>query len=104
MLPLTFVPKENHWILHRELLVGKYEYKYIVDGSWRTNHHEPLTRPNMDGHINNFVEVVAEFEDAKTKNLRRRVMQENPILNGVEHRIIHHNFFLHLLPSLFFKS
>ncbi|KAI5055071.1 hypothetical protein GOP47_0030216 [Adiantum capillus-veneris] len=78
MLPLTFVPKEKHWILFRE----------IIDGVWTTNRQEPLTQPNKDGHINNFVEVVGECEDAETKDLRQRLMQENPILNGVESQII----------------
>eukprot|EP00250_Pteridium_aquilinum_P010526 c19452_g1_i1 orf=166-1335(+) len=88
MLPLTFQPKKNCWTLSRELLVGKYEYKYVVDGTWTTNPKEPLTQPNKDGHINNFVEVVGEAEDAETKNLRHQLMQDNPILNDIERQII----------------
>ncbi|MCO5584808.1 hypothetical protein L7F22_038740 [Adiantum nelumboides] len=88
MLPLAYVSKEKRWILKRELMVGKYEYKYIVDGRWTTNPHEPLTQPNKDGHINNFVEVAGESEDAETKSLRHRLMQERPMLNDVEQQII----------------
>lgn len=88
MLPLTLVPKEKHWILSRELMVGKYEYKYIVDGIWTTNSHEPLTHPNKDGHINNYVEVVGESDDLETKNLRQRLMQEDNQLNDIERQII----------------
>ena len=43
------------------LQVGKYEYKYVVDGNWLTNPEEPLTQPNKDGHINNFVEVISSL-------------------------------------------
>lgn len=88
MLPLTFVPSKNYWMLRRELPVGKYEYKYVVDGTWTTNPHEPLTQPNKDGHINNFVEVVGESADAETKKLRQRLMQDNPILNDIDRQII----------------
>ncbi|MCO5579773.1 hypothetical protein L7F22_033635 [Adiantum nelumboides] len=89
MLPLTFVSGEKYWRLNRELLVGKYEYKYVVDGIWTTNPHEPLTEANKDGHINNFVEVIGESEDAETKNLRQRLMQDSPPLNDTERQIIH---------------
>lgn len=36
---------------------GRYEYKYIVDGNWLCNEHENITKPNADGHVNNFVQV-----------------------------------------------
>lgn len=88
MLPLSFIPEKNYWMLRRELLIGKYEYKYVIDGTWTTNPHEPLTQPNKDGHINNFVEVVGESEDGETKTLRKRLMQDNPILNDVDRQII----------------
>ncbi|KAH7293685.1 hypothetical protein KP509_28G036700 [Ceratopteris richardii] len=98
MVPLTYVSSENHWILARELLVGRYEYKYIVDGVWTTNPHEPLTEPNKDGHINNFVEVVGDCQDSETKRLRQRLMQESPALNDIERQIIRRK--LLSLPSL----
>ena len=36
---------------------GRYEYKYIVDGKWVCNEHENITKPNADGHVNNYVQV-----------------------------------------------
>lgn len=36
---------------------GRYEYKYIVDGVWTCSELEPLTSPNSDGHVNNYVQV-----------------------------------------------
>lgn len=38
--------------------VGKYEFKYIVDGNWCTNPDASSTQPNNDGHVNNFIEVL----------------------------------------------
>lgn len=36
---------------------GRYEYKYVVDGKWLCNEHELITKPNADGHVNNYVQV-----------------------------------------------
>jgi hypothetical protein len=36
---------------------GRYEYKYIVDGNWVCNQNEQITKPNADGHVNNFIQV-----------------------------------------------
>uniref|UniRef100_A0A7N0VLK3 AMP-activated protein kinase glycogen-binding domain-containing protein n=1 Tax=Kalanchoe fedtschenkoi TaxID=63787 RepID=A0A7N0VLK3_KALFE len=56
-MPLKYEEEQNLWILKRELLEGRYEYKYIVDGEWLVNEDEPITAPNKDGHINNFIKV-----------------------------------------------
>lgn len=88
-LPLTFIPDKNYWMLRCELPVGKYEYKYVVDGNWTSNPDEPLTEPNMDGHVNNYVEVIGKPVDLETKELRQRLMQEDPALSHVERQTIH---------------
>jgi hypothetical protein len=36
---------------------GRYEYKYVVDGNWLCNEHEMKTKPNADGHVNNYIQV-----------------------------------------------
>lgn len=56
-VPLTFDKEQGLWILKRELPEGCYEYKYIVDGEWTCNKYEPVTSPNKDGHVNNYVQV-----------------------------------------------
>lgn len=40
---------------------GRYEYKYIVDGEWMTNKYESLTPVNKDGHVNNYIQVLAIY-------------------------------------------
>ena len=37
--------------------VGRYEYKFIVDGNWVTNPELPLSEPNREGQVNNYLEV-----------------------------------------------
>ena len=37
--------------------VGRYEYKFIVDGNWVTNPELPLSQPNREGQVNNYLEV-----------------------------------------------
>ncbi|PWA50247.1 phosphoglucan phosphatase DSP4, amyloplastic [Artemisia annua] len=56
-IPLQYDENHGSWILQRDLLEGRYEYKYIVDGEWMTNTNEPVTLVNKDGHINNYVEM-----------------------------------------------
>ncbi|XP_019196890.1 PREDICTED: phosphoglucan phosphatase DSP4, amyloplastic-like isoform X2 [Ipomoea nil] len=56
-VPLGFDEERGSWTLHRKLPEGSYEYKYIVDGEWVCNSFEPVTSPNKDGHVNNYVKV-----------------------------------------------
>lgn len=44
---------------HIELPPGTYEYKYIVDGEWRTDPVAP-ERPNAHGTTNSVLEVPVE--------------------------------------------
>ncbi|GKB88593.1 phosphoglucan phosphatase DSP4, amyloplastic [Tanacetum coccineum] len=63
-IPLQYDEKHGSWTLQRDLLEGRYEYKYIVDGEWMTNTNEPVTPVNKDGHINNYVQVVDKEQSA----------------------------------------
>jgi protein-tyrosine phosphatase len=83
-LPLEFRQRENQWVLRREVPVGKYEYKYIVDGVWMTNSESPLSQPNRDGQVNNVLEVVDTAQDGATKALRDRLMKEDADLTTEE--------------------
>ncbi|OAE26283.1 hypothetical protein AXG93_3040s1000 [Marchantia polymorpha subsp. ruderalis] len=64
--------------------VGKYEFKYIVDGNWCTNPDASSTQPNNDGHVNNFIEVKGNKE---SWDLRQRIMAGDFVLTD-EHRQI----------------
>ncbi|CAA7390857.1 unnamed protein product [Spirodela intermedia] len=61
-IPLDFDEEHGVWTLQRKLPAGRYEYKYIVDGEWTCNEEELVTSPNDDGHVNNYVQVFADFD------------------------------------------
>ncbi|CAI7849028.1 unnamed protein product, partial [Closterium sp. NIES-53] len=57
-LPLTREPASNTWTLTRELPIGTYYYKHIVNGThWSYNPDAPLTLPDRDYNVNNYIEV-----------------------------------------------
>eukprot|EP00252_Welwitschia_mirabilis_P011425 TRINITY_DN2567_c0_g1_i3.p1 TRINITY_DN2567_c0_g1~~TRINITY_DN2567_c0_g1_i3.p1 ORF type:complete len:417 (-),score=88.01 TRINITY_DN2567_c0_g1_i3:129-1379(-) len=83
-IPLSYNAQRGSWILERELPVGHYEYKYIVDGIWTCNEDELTTSPNIDGNVNNYIEVRG---DEKDMILRKRLQQEDN-LTEEERRLI----------------
>ncbi|CAI0466346.1 unnamed protein product [Linum tenue] len=82
-IPLTLDAEQGKWILEREMLEGRYEYKYIVNGEWTINKNELVTSANKDGHVNNYVEVIDDT-DADRAELRKRVMSDDPYLTRAE--------------------
>lgn len=87
-IPLSYDKEEGLWILHRELPEGRYEYKYIVDGEWICNKHEPITYPNRDGHVNNYVEVSDDNPGSNNSEIRNRLAGDNPDLSTDERSLI----------------
>ncbi|KAL9995264.1 putative AMP-activated kinase, glycogen-binding protein [Helianthus debilis subsp. tardiflorus] len=87
-IPLTYEEKHGSWILHRELLEGRYEYKYIVDGEWITNTYEPVTPANKDGHINNYIEVVDKDPESISAVLWKRLGADDFDITTNEREII----------------
>lgn len=83
-LPLDFRQNENKWVLRREVPVGRYEYKYVVDGVWMTNWENPTSHPNKEGQVNNILEVVDSDPNGTLKKLRERLMQEDADLTAEE--------------------
>ncbi|CAN6487154.1 unnamed protein product [Victoria cruziana] len=67
---------------------GRYEYKYIVSGEWVYNTNEPVTSPNTDGHVNNYIEVFNEDADIKARQRRKRFMDGDADLTIDERKII----------------
>ncbi|KAH0686886.1 hypothetical protein KY284_017439 [Solanum tuberosum] len=88
-IPLKFDKEQGLWTLQRELPEGHYEYKYIVDGEWICNEFEPITSPNKDGYVNNYVEVLDETPDNITSAaIRKRFSGDDPDLTSYEGLII----------------
>lgn len=51
------IPKITLILLNTQ--VGRYEYKYVVDGVWMTNSESPMSHPNREGQVNNVLEVMS---------------------------------------------
>lgn len=83
-LPLEYRQNENQWVLRREVPVGRYEYKYVVDGVWMTNSESPMSHPNREGQVNNVLEVTDSGQNVTTRTLRERLMQEDADLTAEE--------------------
>ncbi|GJS83585.1 phosphoglucan phosphatase DSP4, amyloplastic [Tanacetum coccineum] len=87
-IPLQYDEKHGSWTLQRDLLEGRYEYKYIVDGEWMTNTNEPVTPVNKDGHINNYVQVVDKDPESASAALWTRLGTDDFDLTTSEREII----------------
>ncbi|KVI09671.1 phosphoglucan phosphatase DSP4, amyloplastic isoform X1 [Cynara cardunculus var. scolymus] len=96
-IPLKYDEKHGSWILHRDLLEGRYEYKYIVDGEWMTNKYEPVTPVNKDGHINNCILVVDNDPESISAALWTRLGSDDFDLTTNEREIIKQ--FLDMYPD-----
>ncbi|KAB2597524.1 phosphoglucan phosphatase DSP4 [Pyrus ussuriensis x Pyrus communis] len=96
-IPLEFNDEQGSWFLKRKLLEGRYEYKYIIDGGWMHNKHEPFTSPNKDGHVNNYVDVVEEDPNSASAAIRKRMTGDDPQLTTEERLKIRQ--FLESCPS-----
>ncbi|OEL13605.1 Phosphoglucan phosphatase DSP4, amyloplastic [Dichanthelium oligosanthes] len=87
-IPLTYDKEKGAWFLEKELPEGRYEYKYIVDGKWLCNEHEKITKPNADGHVNNYVQVSRDGTSDEEKELRERLTGPDPDLRDGERLMI----------------
>ncbi|KAJ9159864.1 hypothetical protein P3X46_025324 [Hevea brasiliensis] len=83
-IPLKFDEEKGFWILERDLLEGRYEYKYIIDGEWTFNQHELVTSPNKDGHVNNYIQVFNDNSDSTSAAVRKRLTGDDPYLTRDE--------------------
>ncbi|XP_043817081.1 phosphoglucan phosphatase DSP4, amyloplastic isoform X3 [Manihot esculenta] len=96
-IPLNLNEEEGLWTLERELLEGRYEYKYIIDGEWTINEHELFTAPNKDGHVNNYIQVLNESTEGISAAVRERLTGDDPDLTTDERSKIRE--FLKTLPD-----
>ncbi|KAG2555374.1 hypothetical protein PVAP13_9KG557200 [Panicum virgatum] len=87
-IPLTYDKEKGAWFLEKELPEGRYEYKYIVDGKWVCNEHENITKPNADGHVNNYVQVSRDGTSDEEKELRERLTGPDPDLTDEERLMV----------------
>ncbi|XP_051120227.1 phosphoglucan phosphatase DSP4, amyloplastic isoform X2 [Andrographis paniculata] len=87
-IPLTYDNEQESWILHRDLPVGEYEYKYIVDGEWLCSKYDLITSPNKDGHVNNYLKVFDDNPSSSSAEIRNRLTGDDPQLSNDERRKI----------------
>ncbi|WOL09848.1 hypothetical protein Cni_G18601 [Canna indica] len=87
-IPLNFNEEEGVWILEKDLPDGRYEYKYVIDGEWMCNKDEPLTNPNSDRHVNNYIEVFNDNTSVGAEELRTRLSSEDADLTKEERQMI----------------
>jgi len=63
---------------------GLYQYKFVVNGTWRHNPFEPtLTTP--EGHVNNFIKIVSPFMEKAIVVLGEKLTEDgdpSPILKN----------------------
>ncbi|CAI5945403.1 unnamed protein product [Closterium sp. NIES-65] len=65
------------WLALCRAVIGTYYYKHIVNGThWSYNPDAPLTPPDRDYNVNNYIEVVGSSLDPAARDLRKRIMQE----------------------------
>ncbi|CAM8970808.1 unnamed protein product [Rhodiola kirilowii] len=83
-MPLQYEKEQDLWTHKRELLEGRYEYKYIVDDEWVVNRDELITTPNNDGHVNNYIQVINDERTSSSAALRTRLMGDDPDLTKDE--------------------
>ena len=53
--PLSSV--EGRWVAKLPLSPGRYKYRFVVDGQWTNDPHNPAVETNEYGEMNNVVEV-----------------------------------------------
>ncbi|GJN30028.1 hypothetical protein PR202_gb18302 [Eleusine coracana subsp. coracana] len=87
-IPLTYNEEKGAWLLETELPEGRYEYNYIVDGKWLCNENEQITKPNADGHVNNFIQVSRDGTSEEERELRERVTGPDPDLTDEERLMV----------------
>ncbi|KAM3316665.1 hypothetical protein ACQJBY_034669 [Aegilops geniculata] len=87
-IPLAYDEEKKAWFLERELPEGRYEYKYVVDGNWVCNEHEMKTKPNADGHVNNYIQVARDGTSDEEKAMRERLTGPDPDLTKEERLMI----------------
>lgn len=79
------VGNDGHFYTERDVPIGRYEFKYIVDGNWTNNPDISVTQPNKDGHVNNYIEVTGDETEAALWEFRKRIMADDFVLTE-EHR------------------
>jgi len=65
--------KENHWEITLNLPLGRYEYKFIIDGNWTHDENNVQTVKNEHGTLNSVIDLrnlhqitLRGFDNAKT--------------------------------------
>lgn len=74
--------KKQRFVLQRELPVGKFAYKFILDDVWTYSADHPTL---LDGaSINNYVEVMGNMSYPKINAARNRLLSEEGMMKVEE--------------------
>ena len=74
--------RQHRYVLHRELPVGKFAYKFIFDDKWTYSADHPTLLDG--GNINNYVEVIGNMSDPNINAARDRLLSEEGLLEDGE--------------------
>lgn len=81
-LDLQLDPKTDRFVMHRRLLPGTYQYKFIVDGNWTYSMDHPYVQ---DGNnINNVLTVAARKLDEENNSKQERLLRPGATLTDDE--------------------
>ncbi|PWA58990.1 Dual specificity phosphatase, catalytic domain-containing protein [Artemisia annua] len=62
--------KRGSWILQRDLLELRYEYKYIIDGEWIININEPVSHYLLSTRMATSTTMSREYNITTTSHIR----------------------------------
>ena len=86
-LLMTFDPKDNVYKYKLELKRDKYEYKFIIDNSWKFSKYQE-TKNDGKGNINNFIDLTNYnkqiFDTKKTKKMKKKKKKKKKKIQKVE--------------------
>jgi len=80
-LDMEWCPRLGRWQLQREMLLGQYQYKLIMDGVWTYSADHPTMSDGFN--TNNLLEVDADVGPAAREQLRR-ILTPGAELTGEE--------------------
>jgi 1,4-alpha-glucan branching enzyme len=57
LAPMKKKNKKGDWQIKLPLTPGSYRYRFVVDGQWQHDPHNPDTEPNPYGELNSVLKV-----------------------------------------------
>ena len=57
LAPMKKIDDKGDWQIKLPLTPGSYRYRFVVDGHWQHDPHNPDTEPNPYGELNSVLKV-----------------------------------------------